>query len=122
MKPKDISNETKEIQEGGRFTTQFSADRVVRIGIWKAGGIVFTTFVAGFAGSLFIRFNTAVSLPGRVDAIEENITSIQTSIEKLKGSFMPLDMSTEKWKNNDKQHDEILKRLDLIQGVLMTLK
>jgi len=31
-------------------------------------------------------------------------------------------MSTEKWKNNDRTHEEILKRLDLIQGVLMTLK
>jgi hypothetical protein len=122
MTLKHTSHETEEIQEGGRFTTKFSADRVVRIGIWKAAGIVFTTFVAGFGGSLFVRFNTAISLPGRVDAIEEDVISIEQSIKDLKGSFMPLDMSTEKWKNNDRTHEEILKRLDLIQGVLMTLK
>lgn len=76
---KDVSDETKQIKEGSRFTTIFSAERVFRVGAVQALGIIFTTFVAGFAGSLVVRFNTAVSLPGRVDANEKDITILKAN-------------------------------------------
>ena len=42
-------------------------------------------------------------LATRVEALEEN-----------NARFMPLDLSMEKWKNNDLQHTVIEKKLDLI--------
>ena len=34
------------------------------------------------------------------------------ALENMDKEFMPLDLSTEKWKNNDKEHIEIMKKLD----------
>lgn len=75
--------ESKEKKSDSRPTTIFSAERVFRVGAVQAVGIVFTTFVTGFAGSLLVRFNTAVSLPGRVDAHEEAIISVKKSQENF---------------------------------------
>ena len=36
------------------------------------------------------------------------------ALEELSIKFMPLDLATEKWKNNDSQHISIEKKLDLI--------
>ena len=122
MKLKHISHETKEISEGGRFTTIFSAERVFRVGFVQAAGIIFTTFVAGFAGSLIVRFNTAVSLPGRVSAVEVIATGLSKDFADAKKNFLSKDLADERLKNTDRQFTEILSRLDLIQGGLMSLK
>lgn len=119
MKLKHLSNETKEISEGGRFVTLFSAERIFRVGALQAAGIIFTTFVAGFAGSLVIRFNTAVSLPGRVSAIEDTISVTKKRIDEIKNDYTPKILTDERDKNVERQFNEIIKRLDLIQGVLM---
>ena len=36
------------------------------------------------------------------------------ALEELSNKFMPLDLATEKWRNNDLQHTIIEKKLDLI--------
>ena len=36
------------------------------------------------------------------------------ALENLSEKFMPLDLSIEKWKNNDSQHQLITNQLDLI--------
>lgn len=109
---KEISNETKEIKQASSFTTKFVAERWVHIKAWQAlvwgFCIVAGAFLAGFGGSLFVRFNLSLSLPGRVDAIEKELTEVQTK-------FMPLDLSTEKWKTNESNHVTIEKKLDNIE-------
>lgn len=36
------------------------------------------------------------------------------ALEDIKLEFMPLDLSTEKWKNNDKEHKDLSAKLDKI--------
>ena len=46
-----------------------------------------------------------------------NISPIETRVKALEENntkFMPLDLSTEKWRNNDAQHISIEKKLDII--------
>lgn len=83
-----ISNEIKDEREGSRSTTIFSAERIFRVGALQAFGIIFTTFVAGFAGSLLVRFNTALSLPGRVDANEKAINVLQVKQDNDVNKFV----------------------------------
>ena len=45
-----------------------------------------------------------------ISPIENRVTALEDSNNK----FMPLDLSTEKWRNNDLQHAIIEKKLDLI--------
>lgn len=36
------------------------------------------------------------------------------ALEDIKLEFMPLDLSTEKWKNNDREHTTLMTKLDKI--------
>jgi len=85
---KNLSDETKGIQEGSRFITLFSAERVFRVGALQAVGIIFSTFVVAFAGSLLVRFNTAVSLPGIVEANTKAINVLQVKQDNLTNEYV----------------------------------
>lgn len=50
------------------------------------------------------------------------IMAIEATVKEMKKDYMPLDLSTEKWKNNDTQHTEIMTKLDDILDELKTLK
>lgn len=116
---KNTSNETKEINEAGRFTTKFVAERWVHIRAWQALSWVFIVctgaFLAGMGGSTYIKFNTALSLPGRVAAIEKELMTTQTK-------YMPLDLSLEKWKQNDDSHNSLIKKLDQIDAKMDSIR
>lgn len=115
----NLSDETKGIKEASRFTTKFTAERWVHISLGKAiawGAVVVAgAFLAGFGGSLFVRFNLSLSVPGRVDALEEQVNEIQTK-------FMPLDLSSEKWKQNEQNHIEVSKKLDQIENKIDNIR
>ena len=108
---KYISNKSYQVGEDGIV----KSSPVIRIDVWKAIVIVFTAMLASAGGGLWGALAIANTIPFRVDAMEK-------SIEEMKTNFMPIDLSTEKWKNNDKQHEEIIRRLDVIQTTLGRLK
>lgn len=103
---KHTAQNEKNYQPAGRAILP---GKVLEISIWKGLAIVASTFLAGLGGSLFIKFNLALSLPGRVDAIEKEVAVMQTS-------FMPLNLSLEKWKNSDAALVTINKKLDQIES------
>lgn len=118
MKRQFLSNETYRQSKSGDLIKE----KVLRIGLWQAVGIITSTFLAGVGGSLFVRFNVALSLPGRVSAVETTTSSSAKDIAWIKESYMTKELANERTQNVERQFKEILSRLDLIQGVLMSLK
>ena len=48
--------------------------------------------------------------------LEREVKANGIAIEDFKKSYMPLDLSMEKWKNNDTMHIQIEKKLDMMDG------
>ena len=69
------------------------------------GAIIAICTILGVAISV-INFYILTS----ISPIENRVKALEENNEK----FMPLDLSMEKWKNNDLQHTVIEKKLDLI--------
>ena len=91
------------------------ASKTIRIDLWKAVGVLVTAMLVSAGGGLYGALAVANTIPYRVSAVEEKIDDMSVK-------FMPLDLSQEKWKNNDRQHEEIIRRLEIIQTTLGRLK
>lgn len=53
-----------------------------------------------------------------VAPLQKEVIANGDEIEKVKTLYMPLDLSQEKWKNNDKEHTDMLSKLDNIDKKL----
>jgi hypothetical protein len=89
----------------------FIPEKVIRIGFGKAITILVGAVLASAGSAVWATLAVANTIPLRVVALEAEVT-------KIESQFMPLQLSTEKWKNNDYQHAEIIRRLDAIQTTL----
>jgi len=98
--------------------TTDTTPRQITVDIWKVALIFFTGIVGTAGASVWGTLALANTIPFRVEAIETEIDSIKQTMENDSAKFMPLDLSQEKWKNNDYQHGEIIRRLDVIQTTL----
>ena len=97
-------------------------ERVISIALWKAVAIVVSAMLGSAGVGLYGSLATINNDHFTVLAIDKEIASIKQDLVEIKVSFMPLDLATEKWKNNDKQHEEIIKKLDGIQLSINRLK
>jgi hypothetical protein len=89
--------------------------KTITIDLWKAIVIVVTAMLASAGAGLWGAMVNINSDHFAVVAITKDIAEIKTN-------YMPVDLSMEKWKNNDSQHSEIIRRLDVIQTTLGRLK
>ena len=89
--------------------------KTITLSMWKAIIIVVTAMLASAGAGLW-------GAMVNISSDHYAVVAITKDIAEMKVSFMPLDLATEKWKNNDKQHDEIIRRLDVIQTTLGRLK
>ena len=92
--------------------------KTITIDLWKAVVIVVTAMLASAGAGLWGAMVNISSDHYAVVAITKDISEMKDDLVAIKISFMPLDLSSEKWKNNDKQHEEIIRRLDVIQTTL----
>lgn len=99
-------NETPEEQ---------NTERVVRIALWKVVLSVLGIVAMSSLGTVWATVSVYNTVPFRVTAAEQQILD-------MKKSFMPLDLATEKWKNNDTQHADIIRRLETMQVSIDKLK
>ena len=88
-----------------------SEPKTITIDLWKAVIIVVTAMLGSAGAGLW---GAMVNINSDHYAVVASIKDIA----EMKVNFMPLDLSTEKWKNNDYQHSEIIRRLDVIQTTL----
>lgn len=72
------------------------------------------TFVGALGLGAFGMLSFINTAPFRISAMEMEIKEIKSDIKEQQSLYMPLDLSTEKWKNNEAQHVEIVKKLDNI--------
>ena len=82
---------------------------VITITLNKAIIIVATSILVSAGGAIWGTLAIANTIPFRVNAMEQQIG-------EMRQNFMPLDLSTEKWKNNDIQHSSIERKLDAIES------
>ena len=82
--------------------------RIITLSLNKALLIFSSAIIASVGGSVWATISIFNTVPFRVSAME-------TQIAEMRQNFMPLDLSTEKWKNNDAQHLQIDKKLDSIE-------
>lgn len=106
-----LSDETYHLSKKGKL----SSEKVVRISVWKAAGILLTAMLGSAGVSFWGGLNIAASIPGRVSALEKEVVAFEKT-------YMPLDLASEKWKNNDKEHESIEKKLDVIEGKIDTIR
>jgi hypothetical protein len=112
MNGKDyVSDETYRVSKDNIVTSS----PVIRIDLWKAVLIVVTAMLGSAGAGLYGAMATLNSDHFAVVALVEDVKGI-------KENYMPLNVSNEKWKNNDYQHGEIIRRLDVIQTTLGRLK
>ena len=83
--------------------------RIITLSLNKALLIFSSAIIASVGGSVWATISIFNTVPFRVSAIEQQIT-------EMRQNFMPLDLATEKWKNNDVQHSQIEKKLDSIEA------
>ncbi|MBU1110774.1 hypothetical protein KKB83_04100 [Patescibacteria group bacterium] len=114
-------NKTKISEASPPLETRTLHAGVIRIDLWKALAIIFTAVLGSAGTAIWGTLAIANTIPFRVDALEKQIEEVKVVVESNNDKFMPLDLSIEKWKNNDKQHDEIIRRLDVIQTTLSRL-
>jgi hypothetical protein len=105
---KKISRETEEIQEGRRFSTKFSADRVVRVSVQKAVLILATAILGSAGAAIWGTLAVANTIPFRVDALEKD------NIE-IKANYQTKGISDEKWLTNTKEHQAFSAELSYIR-------
>ena len=96
-------------------------ERTISLALWKAVLIVVTAMLASAGAGLYGALGTINNDHYTVMAIDKEIASIKQDLVDIKVSFMPLDLAAEKWKNNDAQHAEIIKKLDIIQSEIRKL-
>ena len=87
---------------------------VITITLNKAIIIVATSILVSAGGAIWATLAVANTIPFRVSAIERSLTDIKTTIANEDKLYMPLDLETEKWSNNEKTLDEINKKIDYI--------
>lgn len=80
--------------------------------------IIIGSMLVSAGAAIWGTLAVANTIPFRVDAMEQNIVDIKADIKNQAELFMPLDLSTERWKNNDIQHENITKQLDRIENAL----
>lgn len=80
--------------------------------------IIIGSMLVSAGAAIWGTIAVANTIPFRVDAMEQNIVDIKADIKNQAELFMPLDLSTERWKNNDIQHENITKQLDRIENAL----
>lgn len=91
---------------------------IVTITLNKALLIVATAVLTSLGAGIWTAFNFVNSAPFRISAMEDKIEEIKIVVDDNNQKFMPLDLSTEKWKNNDKEHADMIKKLDAIDSKL----
>ena len=96
-------------------------ERMVRIALWKAVMSVLGIVAVSSLGSVWATVSVFNTVPFRVQAIETDVLTIKEELKAGKDIYMSLALSQEKWKNNDLQHAEIIKRLDLLQASINRL-
>jgi len=89
-------------------------ERTISLALWKAVLIVVTAMLASAGAGLYGAMAT-------VNSDHYAVIAITKDIEQIKENYMPVDLSLEKWKNNDLQHAEIIKKLDIIQQEIKKL-
>ena len=104
-----------------KFVTN-TEPKVLRIDLWKAIAIMGTAMLASAGAGLYGSLATINSDHFTIRALDNEISELKEELNGVNIKFMPLDLSSEKWKNNDYQHDEIIRRLDIIQTTLGRLK
>ena len=90
-------------------------ERVVSLALWKAVMSVLGIISVSALGSIWATVSVFNTVPFRVAALEEEMVVVKIT-------FMPLDLSLEKWKNNDLQHAELMRKLDVLQASINALK
>lgn len=101
-----LSNETYHQSKSGDLVSE----KVVRIGLNKAI-LIFATAVLGSAGASFWGgLRLANAIPFQIQAIEKEVDAMKNDHAKL----MPLDLSLEKWKNQEKVNEQTLRKLDVL--------
>ena len=113
-----LSNETYHQSKSGNLVSE----KVIRIGVSKAV-VIFATAVIGSAGSAFwAGLRIANAIPFQIQAIEKEVAEMKGDHAKL----MPLDLSLEKWRNQERVNAEITKKLDILDDkvtdILKTLQ
>ena len=91
-------------------------ERVITLSFQKAILILVTAILGSAGAAVWGTLVIANTIPFRVDALERDVISIKHTVEDNNTKFMPLDLSTEKWKNNDAAHVQLEKQLDSIEA------
>jgi hypothetical protein len=92
----------------GKNKTIFT-EKVFRVGFYKAVIIMVSAMLASAGAAMWGTLAVANTIPFRVTAMEKQITEIEQK-------FMPMDLSLEKWNNNDKEHTMITNKLNTIEA------
>jgi hypothetical protein len=88
--------------------------KVITLSLNKAFVIMASAIIASAGSAIWGTLAIANTIPFRVNAVEQEITDIKRVVDDNNVKFMPLDLSTEKWKNNDKEHNNIMDKLEVI--------
>lgn len=100
----------RESQDG-----HLKTEKVVRISLYKAIAIVITAILSSAGVSIWGTLRVANTIPFRVDAIEKVVDDLPTK-------YMPLDLSLEKWKNNDEYHKIVIQKLDSLDTKIDSIR
>lgn len=90
-------------------------EKTISLALWKAVGILLFAVIGSAGAGLW---GAVVTL----NSDHYTVMALAKDVESIEKNYMPLDLSQEKWKNNDYQHAEIIRRLDVIQTTLSRLK
>lgn len=82
-----------------------SEPKTITIDLWKAVVIVVTAMLASAGAGLY-------GAMANINSDHFAVVAITKDIAEIKTNFMPVDLSTEKWKNNDETHRQIMTKLD----------
>ena len=77
------------------------------IGIRKAVSVMALSVFSSVGAGIWVGFATVNSNHFKIIALEQ-------TIKDMKDDYMPVNLLNEKWRNNDLQHEEMLKKLDYI--------
>jgi hypothetical protein len=97
-------------------------DKTIKISLWKALAIVFTAILGSAGASIWGTLAIANTIPFRVNAVEAEIKTIQQEMKDEKSIYMPLQLSEERWKTNESDHDKIEKKLDTIESIVNSIR
>lgn len=108
---KYLSDEVyKQTKEGNLIS-----EKVIRVGLGKAIAILATAILGAAGASVWATLRVANTIPFRVDAVE-------AEVKNIKNDFMPLNLSLEKWKNNDEYHKLVISRIDTVEKKVDEIK